>query len=313
MKVKNSKAPKVAFFGTSNRSTPILESINGNFELVLVVTKNDRVVGRKKELVPTEVKVWSKDNDVTLYTLDGLDTPQCANLIEQIVNSNAEVGVVCDFSFIIPEQIINTFQHKIINIHFSMLPKYRGASPVQHALLNGDKETGVSFYIMDKGMDTGHILAQFPYSINENIDSEQLYSELFVLAAKKLPEVLEKYISEEITPKPQKENEATYCFSRSHPKSTLIFKEDAEIDWSKSDWSIHNSIRAFAGWPFAWSTIGGISEAMNLELKDKEKKNLKVKVFESKYENGSLKILKVQVEGKNITTWKDFLNGYFQQ
>ena len=124
----------VAFFGTSDRSINILNSLNENFDLVLCVTKNDTVVGRKKEIRETQVKTWTKKNNTPYLTISSAKKEK-NNIIKTLKEHKVDIAVVADFSFIIPEEIINTPQYKMINIHFSLLPKYRGASPVQHAII----------------------------------------------------------------------------------------------------------------------------------------------------------------------------------
>src|SRR3990167_8094704 len=205
---------KVAFFGTSDRSIPILESLKKNFELVLCVTKDDVKVGRHQTLKEVEVKRWAKNNRVNYLTISSTN----AGIKEKVVNAlneqNVELGVVADFSFILPEKIINTPKHKLVNIHFSLLPKYRGASPIQFAILNKDKSTGITFYIVDKGLDTGKIIFQKEFELVESENSGELYRRLFNEAALELPRVIIDYTKGTIKPKRQNENNATYTFSK---------------------------------------------------------------------------------------------------
>jgi len=163
---KVDKPIKIVFFGTSDRSLPILNSLKENFNLVLCVTKSDTVVGRKKSIRETEVKKWAEQNKVELITagsLKGTDLERTLSIIEK---HKPNLGVVADFSFMIPKSIIDSFNGNIINVHFSLLPKYRGASPVQHAILNGDELTGVTFYLLNEKMDEGDILNQYEYKID---------------------------------------------------------------------------------------------------------------------------------------------------
>ncbi len=207
-----------------------------------------------------------------------------------------------------PEELINTPKFKLINIHFSLLPKYRGASPVQQAILNGDETTGITYYIMDKGMDTGAILQQVEYKIPANLTAGELYQKLFVLAAQKLPQVVNDYVSQIITPLPQDNARATYTYSKTHPKNTFIYKEDAKIDWNAGAAQIERQTRAYNPWPIAWTTLGDLKQVFH--VKPDKNENLKVKIFEATVEKNELNIKKIQVEGGKVLSWKEFTNGY---
>jgi methionyl-tRNA formyltransferase len=296
----------VAFFGTSDRSIPILDSLkDSEFNLVLCVTKEDRRVGRKQELKPTAVKVWADQNRVQCVTTKAL-VPESTRQIETIlVNEKVELGVVADFSFMIPEEIFNLPEHKFVNIHFSLLPKYRGASPVQWAILNQEEKTGISYQIIDKKMDKGPIIHQTEYHLDNSETTESLYNTLFELCAKELPSILKDYVTGIKEPWEQNHAEATYTYSPSHPKDTHIFKEDAKINLKKESKEVDARVRAFNPWPIAWTTLGkfeGLKEGKNAELR--------VKIYETRIESEKLVIEKLQVEGKNMLGWKEFENGY---
>ncbi|HSX39203.1 MAG TPA: methionyl-tRNA formyltransferase [Candidatus Saccharimonadales bacterium] len=299
---------KIAFFGTSDRSLPILEKLKLNFDLDLCVTKSDSKFGRKQLLKETEVKKWAKQNSIKFFEIDKLSKDVAHELANALGTYQIDVGVVADFSFIIPEEVINAPKFKLINIHFSLLPKYRGASPVQFALLNGETKTGITYYLMDKNMDTGEILSQIEYKIPQNITAGALYKEMFVEAAEKLPEVINGYVKSEITPLSQDNSKATYTNSKTHPKNTFIYKEDAKIDFKQTPVQIERQIRAFNPWPIAWTTLG----ELNLKLKNDKNGDLKVKIFEAEIENDELNIKRLQVEGGKVLDWQQFKNGFIQ-
>lgn len=218
------KSTRIIFFGTSDRSLPILESLKSNFSLVLCVTKKNTKVGRKQVDKETEVKRWARENSIEVLEINSLKDDDLENVIKKIEKLDPDYGVVADFSFIIPRKVIDSFKSGIINVHFSLLPKYRGASPVQFAILNGDKTTGITYYLLDEKMDTGDILSQVEYKIGTKYTSRELYNILFQIAADELPKVIKNYSDGEIIPIKQNESLATYTISKTNPKHTFIFK-----------------------------------------------------------------------------------------
>jgi|GEM_PF-851661 len=306
----------IAFFGTSDRSVPILESLKNNFNLVLCVTKKDSLVGRKQEVRQTAVKKWAIENKIAFVEVDTLKGEECNLVLKALKEKHVGYGVVADFSLMIPSSIISTYKNKLINIHFSILPKYRGASPVQFALLNGDKITGITYLLVDNGLDNGAIIDIVEYKINTKPTAGELYELLFQIAAEKLPDILNKYFAGEIKPKLQDESMASYTYSRFQPKRTFIFKEDSQIDWTKSAEEIERAVLAFNPWPIAWTTLAQLELAPNLHagrfvLKPELNRDLKVKIYNSKVTGDKLEILTLQIEGKSKCTWNDFKNGYY--
>lgn len=309
---------KVAFFGTSDRSIAILEALSNNFTLVLCVTKSDVNVGRHQEKKETGVKVWAKSKGIPYSTIGSLKGLELEGLIEQLLAANLDYIVVADFSFIIPEKLIEKFPDKLINIHFSLLPQYRGASPVQFAILNGETTTGITYHRVVRKMDAGDIIHQIGYKMSNNETSGFLYDTMFNLAARELPEVLTKLHNKEITLRPQDETEASYTLSPSHPESTFIYKEDAEIDWKKDVTKIDRAIRAYNPWPIAWTTLLELENNKKLwnnkiVLRESVDKNKKVKIQTATItDQNTLEIRQLQLEGKNIVSWKEFENGYLK-
>jgi methionyl-tRNA formyltransferase len=295
---------------------PILNSLHKNFELVLCVTKEDKKVGRKQVLTETAVKTWAKKQKIDLITLVKLKNKEIEELIKSLKEHNIELGIVADFSFIVPQNVLQTPKHGLINIHFSLLPKLRGASPVQHAILQGLPETGVTFYLMDEYMDTGDIIKQASYKLKGDETAGSLYQSLFKVAAEQLPQVINSYVKDEVEPQAQDESKATYCWSPSHPKTTYIFKEDAKIDWQKSSQEIERMIRAFQPWPVAWTYLNELENneklSQEFSLKDHVDKNLTIKIHQAIIADKTLQPKKVQVSGKNVIDWKSFLNGYVE-
>lgn len=303
----------IAFFGTSDRSIPILKSLKNNYNLKLVITKKDSKFGRKQTLKPTEVKVWAQENDVEIFEIENFKEQKL--ILETLINARQiQLAVVADFSFMIPESTINTLPYGVINIHFALLPKLRGASPVQHAILNDEEFTGVTYYLMDKGMDTGKIIYQFEHKINPNLNSADLYQEMFQEAAAQLKSVIVDYINKTLVPRKQDHTKATYTYSPTHPKNTFIYKEDAKIDWTQSKRSIFRVIKAYSPWPVAWTTFNEIilSELIeDYEIKTNIKPTLKIKINDADFIENRLIIKTVTVEGYKQMEFREFLNGFF--
>jgi methionyl-tRNA formyltransferase len=302
---------KIAFFGTSNRSEPILEVLHENFDLALCVTKSNRIVGRAKEEKETVVKEWAQNRHIPVFEIEKMKTSEEA-LLKELITREIDLIIVADFGFIIIKSIIANFENRIINIHFSLLPKYRGANPVQVAIINGDTETGITFLQMVYELDAGDIISQIPYQLNGTETSGELYEILFKKAAQELPNVIDKYIDRTLKPRKQNQNEATFYYSPSHPKSTYIYKEDAKINWQETHVQIERKIRAFNPWPIAWAPLEELEKAGICQLKPSVNKNLIIKIYSAKIAEAKIIPISVQVEGKKITDWKSFTNGYCQ-
>ena len=301
---------KTAFFGTSDKSIPLLEQLKRNTELSLCITKTDRIIGRKKENKSTKVKQWAIDNSVEVLELERFDPQTTELIVRKLKDLEIQVGVVADFSFIIPSIVLHTPYMGLVNIHFSKLPKYRGASPVQHTILNGDKETAVTFMKMGEKMDEGDLIKQIAYNVPQNATTLSLYEELFNFAADHLIAILTDYVSGNLQPYKQPDENISYCYLNPNSKSTLINKGDAQIDWQKSPLEIERVIRAFYPWPLAWTYIGEI-KMLGYTLKHNVYEHTKVKIISAKLDNGVLIPTTVQPENKNKMDFKSFLNGYF--
>lgn len=306
---------KLVFFGTSDRSVPILEALKNSFELVLCVTKEDVLVGRHQNPKEMEVKRWSKENGVKFVTIKESLKKEMQTIVEQIKLSEATLGIVADFGYIIPQEILDLFPQGLINIHFSLLPKYRGASPVQFALLNQDPQTGITYQLMEKSLDTGPIIGRVTYPLTGYETSGELYKTLFALSAERLSQIVINYLNGKSAVKAQDESQATYTYSPSHPAATYIFKEDARINWENSLYKIDAGIRAYNPWPVAWSTVGELETAKDklgdlTALKDKKLANKIVKIYQAKKVGPQLKVEKIQIEGGKILSWEEFKNGY---
>jgi len=298
---------KIIFFGTSDFATPVLEAlIKASYKVAAVVTAPD------SKTIPPAKQLALTHNIEVLQPENFKNDPVLNRIIE--LAKQSDVGIVVDYGKIIPVKLLSLPKHGLLNIHGSLLPKYRGPSPIQQALLNGERETGVTVFILDEKIDHGPILAIEREPIAPSDKYYSLKMRLVKKGAELLIKILPDYLAEEITPQPQDESQATF--------TKLITKEDGKIDWQKTAKEIHNQFRAFHKWPgiFAlWQDkilkiIDCISER---SFKNATRKPGTIfrqdgKVFVS-CKDGYLEILKLQLEGGKIMTAKDFINGYGQK
>jgi methionyl-tRNA formyltransferase len=212
---------KTIFFGSSDYCLPICEKLKEETSLLATVTKSDKPIGRKQILTPSAVKQFSLNNKITCFTPK--DKNDLIDLSVKLKDHKPDYYIVADFGMIIPYQCIDYSNNRYINIHFSKLPESRGASPVQFTILKGDKSAWITYMLMDKGMDTGDILYQEEVSLSGNETTKDLYTKLFNIASRTLPDVLKKYTNKSIIPIPQDNSLASY--------TKLLEKEDGYIPW----------------------------------------------------------------------------------
>ncbi|MCX6743639.1 MAG: methionyl-tRNA formyltransferase, partial [Candidatus Parcubacteria bacterium] len=241
------KEIKVIFMGTPEFSAPILNALIEKYKVIAVVTQPDKKVGRKQIVTPSPIKKIAVANKIEV--LQPAFLKDNVEFIRRVKELNPDVIIIAAYGLILPKEILDIPQCGVLNVHASLLPKYRGASPIQAAILNGDKETGVTIMLVNERMDEGDILTQKTITINNNDNFEALYNKLSELGANLLLKTLPGYLSGQIKPKPQEDSEATYC--------QLITKDMGKIDWHKSALEIDRQIRAFTPWPGTYTTWQG--------------------------------------------------------
>jgi methionyl-tRNA formyltransferase len=301
-------AIRTLFLGSNHEALETLKALNENvdFKIVGVITQPDKAVGRKHEIIETEISKYCKGNNISVFHTQR-DEEKYREALDLF---KPELNVCKSFGEIIPGFFLEFPKYKSINIHFSLLPKYRGAVPIQMAILNGDEKTGLSIIKMTKELDNGDILAQFEEEIKSDDTNITLRERLVRKTAEILPEVLIKWVNGDIVLKKQDESLATYCWKED------IGKEKAKIDFEKhTAREIERMVRALVPWPVAWTVING-KKTKIFEVKINEEKIVKSKEF--LVENHSLfigtkekaiEILKLQMEGKKEMEIKEFLNG----
>ena len=230
-----SQKPKIIFFGTPEFSVKILEALrDNNLAPDLIITAPDKPVGRKMHLTSSAVKTWAKTHNVPVeYDYKNL------------ITLKPDIGIVASFGKIIPADILKIPRYGFLNVHPSLLPKFRGSSPIQSAILSGDKETGVTIMLLNEKMDEGLILTNNKLQISNNITAKELEEKLAELGGKLLVETIPKWINGEIKPQLQDHGKATY--------TKKIMKEDGLIDWNEPPEIIDRKIRAFTPWPGAYT------------------------------------------------------------
>lgn len=240
------KHPRIAYFGTSRFSAEILESLSG-FDIALVITQRDKPVGRKQEIQPTPVALMAESLGITnLYKPSSLKNPEA---LERISQANADLFVVVAYGKIIPKEILDLVPGRAINIHGSLLPKYRGASPIHAAILNGDTETGITLMLMDELLDHGPILETQRITIEPDETFVEIEEKLLTLAKVMIVGAIPKFLSGQLKPEPQLDAEASTC--------QVIGKEDGKVDWALPAKRIYDKYRAYAAWPGIWTNWNG--------------------------------------------------------
>ena len=303
---------RILFMGTPEFAvTPLEQLVLDQFPVVAVYTRPDRPAGRGRYLVPSPVKKAALSLKLPVVQPASLKK---AEVVAQLADFHPDVIVVAAFGQILPQSILDIPRYGCINIHPSLLPRFRGASPVAAAILAGEEFSGVSLMLMDSGLDTGPILAQKSVPISPQDTTGSLTLELSQIAAQLLPEVLVRWTRGEITPQPQNEAEATY--------SALITKEEGEIDWHSSVADIWRRVRAFQPWPGCYTRWRGkrleIIEAVPLPGKGTSTVgqvvalNKEGAAFGVNTGDGLLGVLKVQLEGKRAMPAAEFVRGQRQ-
>jgi len=275
---------KFIFLGTPDVASLTLQILKEKGYLPhVIVTSPDSPKGRGLIMTETPVSLWARENNIKCLKPEKIDE----EFINEISSLNLDLSIVVAYGKILPEVFINTPKLGTLNIHYSLLPKWRGASPVEAALLNGDEKTGISIQQMEFKLDSGPILIEEELEISINDTKKDIKNELIKLGANCLCDILPMIQESTIIPKKQDESQATFC--------KKIKKEHGEIDLNgdaKTNW---NKYRAFYGWP-------GI-----FFFTEKRDKKIRIKITESTYENNSFVVKRVVPEGKKEMSYEEFL------
>lgn len=295
---------KVIYLGTPEFAVNPLKALieSQNHQVMAVVTQPDRPVGRKNIITPPPVKVTATENGIPVYQYEKIRVEG----VEELKKINADIMVTCAYGQILSREIIDICKYGIINIHASLLPKYRGAAPIQYAVINGEKTTGVTIMQTEEGIDTGDILATFETDIGETETAAELMGRLSILGAKNISSVLDKIESGEIIPLKQDESKASIV--------KMIKKEDALIDFTKDCNSVKNLINGMNPWPIAYTSFGEkklkIFRAKVVEGKGKPGEVIKAdKRLVIACGSGAIDVFSLQEEGGKPMDASSYLNG----
>ncbi|MES2204825.1 MAG: methionyl-tRNA formyltransferase [Pseudomonadota bacterium] len=299
---------KVIFAGTPDIATvPLQALLTSKHEVVAVYTQPDRPAGRGKKLMPSPVKTLALEKNIIVEQPENFKVEEAR---DKLKSYQADVMVVMAYGLILPTSILTAPKHGCINIHVSLLPRWRGAAPVQQAILAGDSETGVTIMQMDKGLDTGEILHQQSCVISEKDTSESVYAKLAEIASPLLLQTLNDIENNQLKPVVQNNDLATYAHK--------IEKQDAKIDWHETSETIDRKVRAYYPVPiafFEWKNelvrifsgypLKNNDEKLPGNVIDFNKTGLTIKTQDSAY-----CITRLQFPGKNPLSAHEMFNAY---
>ncbi len=294
---------RILFFGTPAFGAKVLEALfSYQFDIVGVITQPAKRSGRGNVIASSKVKETADKRNLLVYQ------PTSQNEILNITKDlNPDLIVTAAYGKIISADILNVPKFSAINVHASLLPRYRGASPVAAAILNGDTTTGVSIIKMTDQVDAGPVISKVEIKLNETETTEVLYTKLAELGADEVVRIIPLYVGGQLRPKEQEGNKATYC--------SVIKKGDGLIDWERKAIDIERTIRAFIPWPNAYTYIDGkFLKILEAKVVEKVLEPGNVVVLPESFLVGcgtdSLEIKKLQLEGRNVVTAKEFILGY---
>ena len=301
---------RIVYMGTPDFAVEPLEAIiKAGYEVAAVVTQPDKQKGRGKEVKMTPVKVCALRHGIPVFQPVKIKEPEAVAELEKY---QADLFVVAAFGQLLSEEILNMPEYGCINIHASLLPAYRGAAPIQWAVLNGEKESGVTIMQMDKGLDTGDMLLKRSVELSPKETGDSLHDKLMHLGAELIVEALSKLEKGELVPEKQKDELSSYA--------KKLTKAMGQIDWSKDAVSLERWIRGLNSWPSAYTFFGGktlkIWEAQVTEENGAQKAepgqvvSVSRESFTVACGQGEQQILSLQLEGKKRVSTREFLLGY---
>lgn len=299
----------IAFFGSPELSVACLDELRRYFQVRMVVTQPDKRGGRGKTLIETPVAIYAKKHGIDLYKPPKIDE----ELLHQLRYHEIELIVVVAYGKILPGEVIRYPELGSLNLHASLLPKYRGPSPIEAVLLNGESETGITIQLMDEKVDAGDILASVRIPLDEDTTQSELLKKVIEISPGFLTGILRDYLDGKIQMQKQDEHQASYC--------KVIKKGDGLIRWEDAAWAIHNKIRAYDLWPVAHTSLdgkllrvyrskvyrddNGFDGVPGMVVEADSRNGILVKTG-----RGVLSIIELQLESRKRMGFKEFLIGY---
>ena len=298
------KDMRIVFMGTPDFAAAILKRlIDTGRNVVGVFSQPDKPVGRKQVIMPTATKALAMEHNIPVFQPAKLRDGEALKIMQEL---KPDLTVVAAYGKILPKDILDVPVLGNVNVHGSLLPKYRGSAPIQWSVINGDKVTGITTMYMAEGMDTGDMIMKFELPIGEDETAGELFDRMAELGAESIEKTLELFDKGEVKAEPQNEEEATYA--------PMLKKEKGEIDFGKTAEEIHNLVRGLNPWPTAYTFLEGksikIHEAKSAEgFSGEEGTLLDEKRFVVGTKNGAVEFITVQPEGKNKMSGADFIRG----
>lgn len=291
--------------GTPEFSVPILDMLIKNYNVVGVVTQPDKEIGRKRILTPSPIKVLALENNIEVVTPKRLKDE-----VDSVLAFQPDIIITCAYGQIVPVDILNYPKYGCINVHASLLPKYRGGAPIQRAIMNGEVKTGVTIMYMNAGLDTGDMIAKKELIIGNNDNYDVVSDNLRIVGRDLLEEVLPDILKGNIKREVQSNDEATYA--------SIITRDDEKIDFNKTTFEIYNHIRGLSTTPSAYAMLDGkVVKIYSSRMSDHIHLNKKCGEIVKIYKDGigistkdsEIVITDIKMEGKKRVSVKEFLNG----
>jgi methionyl-tRNA formyltransferase len=299
---------KIGFFGTPDIASYCLEELHRNHEIVFAVAPCDKPAGRNLQMQCCAAKEKALSFDIPILQPDSLRDPSFPGTLDSF---DADIFVVVAYGKLIPRSVFDRPRLKTINLHPSLLPKYRGAAPIQWALINGEKETGVTVQLINEKMDAGDIIAQEKISVSEDMNAEDLYRAVLPVGARLLDQAINALASGTASPRVQDESQVSLCGKITH--------DTARIDWSSPAENIHNLVRGLNPRPVAWTTFRGQnlkifrSALFTESIAEKPEPGQVIRLGKKRLlagtGRGPLEILELQLETKKRVDAQAFING----
>lgn len=297
---------RIVFMGTPDFACPTLTRlIERGEDVIAVVTQPDRPKGRGQKLVPPPVKVIAEDHGIPVLQPPKVRAPE---VVAQIRELNPDLIVVVAFGQILPQSLLDIPRHGCINIHASLLPRYRGAAPLNWCLINGETETGITTMMMDAGLDTGDMLVKRSIPIGPDEDAQSLHDRLSLLGADTIDETLDRLMAGTLTR--EKQDDSLTCYA------PMLKKEDGLIDWTREPRQIKNLVRGFTPWPGAYTSLD--NKTLKLyKVSVAEESGAPGEVIAAGKDgilvacgSGSIRIEELQLEGRKRLSAAEFLAGH---
>ena len=295
---------KIVFMGTPDFSVPVLQGLIDNYDVIGVVTQPDKEVGRKQELVYSPIKKLALEHGIKV-----LQPAKIRVDYQDVIDLHPDIIITCAYGQIIPKEILDCPKYGCVNVHASLLPKYRGGAPIHRAIINGEKETGITIMYMDVGMDSGDIIKQRSIAIGENDCVGDLHDALSTMGRDLLLETLPSILDGTNERIKQDDSKVTLA--------SIIKREDEVIDFNDTTVNVHNKIRGLSPFPCSYAVLDGkIVKVYKAEIGDSKVSGTPGEIIKTykdgigiKTGDGEIIIKELKVEGKKQMTAADFLNG----